>query len=715
MKTSGRDTASSAAATATDTATVTATDIARLAGVGRAAVSNWRRRFADFPAPVGGTSTSPLFALTSVADWLTRHDRPFQVEAADQVWQRIRGAVDDPRLGEVTGHLGGFLIQRQRDPAGATALLGESDAVAAVSLEPAIARAVPELPGGFPDTWETGWVAIARVAAEAADRHGHAELFDALRARYREVCSRQVAKPPRAVGELMVTLAGLRGRAGAATVLDPACGIGGLLEAARAAGAGRLLGQDVNPTMARVSAVGLLLRGGDARIVAGDSLLAGAFAGERANAVLCAPPFGQRSWGYDELLGAPWWRHGVPPRGEPELAWVQYCLAHARDGAPVLVIMPAAAASRRAGRRIRANLLRAGELRAVLGLPPGLFPTGSAPDLWVLRRGAGRGAGPDAGPDAGSGGPGATSAQVLLGLAHGEIAVVEAAWALFVAAGGFGGGTADLPAGFRRMCVADLLDDEVDVSPRGYIDHPPERTAVGEFPAVREDFLAMVASLSSAVPLLTPPRGSGPADRLASPSVTIGELAKAGSLTVLMAPLQTRAGVGDLPLLTAGDVRHGRGPSGRTEELAGMLVLRPGDVVCVTAPGETTARVVEDAGAVLGPRVVLLRGDPDRLDPYFLAGILRPAGHPAHGRSGGGADAQAAGRSGGSSPPAGLRRVRIPVLPLAEQRSRGLDFHRLTMVEKSLRDAVELAETIVRLGHLGIADGSLRGGATGPM
>ena len=47
---------------------VTAAGIARLAGVGRAAVSNWRRRHADFPKPVGGTETSPSFALSDVED-----------------------------------------------------------------------------------------------------------------------------------------------------------------------------------------------------------------------------------------------------------------------------------------------------------------------------------------------------------------------------------------------------------------------------------------------------------------------------------------------------------------------------------------------------------------------------------------------------------------------------------------------------------------------
>lgn len=53
---------------------VTAAGIARLAGVGRAAVSNWRRRHADFPRPVGGTETSPSFALAEVESWLRKQE-----------------------------------------------------------------------------------------------------------------------------------------------------------------------------------------------------------------------------------------------------------------------------------------------------------------------------------------------------------------------------------------------------------------------------------------------------------------------------------------------------------------------------------------------------------------------------------------------------------------------------------------------------------------
>lgn len=47
--------------------------IARMIGVGRAAVANCRRRHDDFPEPVGGTDESPLFALTDAIGWLTAH------------------------------------------------------------------------------------------------------------------------------------------------------------------------------------------------------------------------------------------------------------------------------------------------------------------------------------------------------------------------------------------------------------------------------------------------------------------------------------------------------------------------------------------------------------------------------------------------------------------------------------------------------------------
>jgi predicted DNA-binding transcriptional regulator AlpA len=75
---------------------VTAAEIARLAGVGRAAVSNWRRRHADFPRPVGGTETSPSFALTDVEEWLRKQGKLAEVPLKERVWQQVTGHPEGP-------------------------------------------------------------------------------------------------------------------------------------------------------------------------------------------------------------------------------------------------------------------------------------------------------------------------------------------------------------------------------------------------------------------------------------------------------------------------------------------------------------------------------------------------------------------------------------------------------------------------------------------
>ena len=71
---------------------MTAAAIARLAGVGRAAVSNWRRRYPEFPRPVGGSSTSPTFDRAEVEAWLKVTGKADQLATAgrtDTGTQRI--------------------------------------------------------------------------------------------------------------------------------------------------------------------------------------------------------------------------------------------------------------------------------------------------------------------------------------------------------------------------------------------------------------------------------------------------------------------------------------------------------------------------------------------------------------------------------------------------------------------------------------------------
>lgn len=50
-------------------------DIAELADVRRPVVTMWRRRHADFPGPVAGSATQPLFDPRSIANWLVSTGR----------------------------------------------------------------------------------------------------------------------------------------------------------------------------------------------------------------------------------------------------------------------------------------------------------------------------------------------------------------------------------------------------------------------------------------------------------------------------------------------------------------------------------------------------------------------------------------------------------------------------------------------------------------
>ncbi|WP_333745290.1 HsdM family class I SAM-dependent methyltransferase, partial [Streptomyces ardesiacus] len=228
-------------------------------------------------------------------------------------------------------------------------------------------------------------VPLLRGAAELAAGPGARKTFAFLLGRHLDANPRQYTLTPDPLAELMAELAGP-----ARTVLDPACGTGTLLRAAAAATrpGQELYGQDDDPALATLTALRLALStDATVRVAAGDSLRADALPGLRADAALCHPPFNERNWGHDELAYDPRWEYGFPARTESELAWVQHALARVRDGGTAVVLMPPAAASRRSGRRVRADLLRRGALRAVIALPAGAAPPYSLPlHLWVLRR-----------------------------------------------------------------------------------------------------------------------------------------------------------------------------------------------------------------------------------------------------------------------------------------------------------------------------------------
>ncbi|MFI1175168.1 N-6 DNA methylase [Streptomyces melanogenes] len=672
-------------------AEVTAAGIARLAGVGRAAVSNWRRRHADFPKPVGGTETSPSFALPEVEQWLRDQGKLAEVPLRERVWQQLSGHP----AGAVTGlvHAGRALLLVRDDPDEWRRLAALSDTAMAERLPKVLDGSVHSGPVNTPAPAPADFAAsvpLLRGVGELAAELGARQTFEFLLGRHLDANPRQYTLTPPGPAELMAALAlGPQ----AASVLDPACGTGTLLRAVPHAEA--VYGQDADPELAALAGLRLALHGpAEVRTAAADSLRADAFPDLAVDAVLCHPPFNERNWGHDELAYDPRWEYGLPARTESELAWVQHALARLREGGTAVLLMPPAAASRRSGRRIRAGLLRRGALRAVIALPAGAAPPYGIPlQLWVLRKpGAGSHPAPElllvdaAGLPGGDGG-----GRDKLPWQAVQSAVLEA-WAPFDR-----DGTAEeRPGVSRAVPVIELLDDDVDLAPARHLPPPAAAGGADALEAVREE---LGATLRRTAELTPPPAGPAPHPGARLPLTTVGELARAGALVLRSGG--AGASAPGVPVLTEQDVLSGTAPSGALPDgpAEEPVLTEAGDVVVPVLGGGTVARVVDaaTAGAALGRNLQLLRPTPAALDPWFLAGFLR-----------GTANNRQASSYATTASRLDVRRLQLPRLPLAEQARYGERFRALAAFEDALRLAGRLGEQLVQGLHDGLTDGVVR-------
>ncbi|MEU9365932.1 N-6 DNA methylase [Streptomyces avermitilis] len=668
---------------------VTAAGIARLAGVGRAAVSNWRRRHADFPKPAGGTETSPSFALAEVEDWLRRQGKLAEVPLRERVWQQLVGHPEGPVAALV--HAGCALLLIHDRPTVWLELSAASDERLAELLptaldqvlaprfgmvrRPAVRTPAPaELLPSAP---------LLRGAAELAAELGARQTYEFLLGRHLDANPRQYTLTPGDLAALMADLAGP-----ARSVLDPACGTGALLRAVAPGADQELYGQDSAPELAELTALRLALHTRAAvRTAVGDSLRADAYETLRADAVLCHPPFNERNWGHDELAYDPRWEYGFPARTESELAWVQHALARLRDGGTAVLLMPPAAASRRSGRRIRADLLRRGALRAVIALPVGAAPPYNIPlHLWVLRRPERAPAQPEVLLADMAGVSGAADGRGRLDWPAVRAAVLDA-WRPFDRTGT----TREEPGVSRSVPVIELLDDDVDLAPARHLPPPAAGGGAAELTAVRE---RLGETLRLTADLTPPPTGTaGPARW---PLTTIGELARGGALL-----MRTGGSGPHTRVLTDHDVIAGTAPSGTLTDNASPdepVLVEAGDVVVPVLGGGAIARVVDDAtaGAALGRNLTLLRPDPAALDPWFLAGFLR-----------GTANNRQASSYASTATRLDVRRLQLPRLPLDQQLRYGERFRALAAFEEALRLTGRLGEQLVRGMHDGLTDGSV--------
>jgi SAM-dependent methyltransferase len=694
---------------------VTLAEIARIAGVGRAAVSNWRRRHDTFPAPVGGSDTSPQFSLSEVEQWLRHNGKVEGVGSRERLWPQFEALGDRALAGLAIAGIA------RRALAGDVAMTGPAG-------------------GDLPEEARR----LVDRAVESAGRADGREIFDFLLARWLDTHVRQISVTPAPLAGLMAVIADVFSRKSGVpgSVLDPACGVGGLLIAAARqwAAANRtsglvLAGTERDLALASLAAArlgfvsaehrgsqrggrgtagpGAHIAGVDVRV--GDSLRADPHRDFRADLVLCNPPFNERDWGHEELATDPRWTYGLPPRTEPELAWVEHALARLKPGGVAVLLLPPAVASRRAGRRIRGALLRTGAIRGVIALPAGsAAPYSVSLHLWVLQAPAPPAAGArrevllvDAtasGPRPGAGPQGIDWPELH---AHVLTAVRSYVARSESKANGRSRLAAALPAGCAAVPVMDLLDEQVDLTPARYVPDGEASDGV-QLRDSWQQFEDLLHTLSQLADLLS--RFDLASERGTAVTTTVGDLDRAQALTVHPGR-ETPAGLmplevpseGAVPVLTVPDLLRGGKPrswlpADQVSHAGDALTLAgANDVVVVGVERAYRAWVQTDGPIALGPQLYLLRVDPALLDPWFLAGCLRAP-----------ANARQASTHTSSSSRIDVRKLMVLQLLLTEQRRYAGAFRQLAAMEEALLDVQVVGAGLLRSLSNGLAAGQLK-------
>ncbi|MFF7876147.1 N-6 DNA methylase [Streptomyces californicus] len=631
---------------------VSLAEIARIAGVGRAAVSNWRRRHDSFPVRIGGTDVSPQFSLAEVERWLRDNGKLRDLGGRELLWPRFEALGSRNESGLAIAQAARLM----RSPEARTA-------PAALSVQAND---------------------LAVRTAQVGREEGPRETFEFLLQRWLETHVRQLSTTPPQLAALMARIA-LAVRLGPTqnvlTLLDPACGTGHLAVATmREYGSPGLevLACERDPALAALAAGRLEFLAEEyaiqPRVAIADTLRDDPFAGTKTDIALCNPPFNERDWGYEELATDQRWTHGLPPRTEPELAWVQHLLARLKPGGAAVVVLPPAVASRKAGRRIRGSLLRTGALRAVVSLPPGSAqPHSVSLQLWVLR----------AAPDGLATAPPDQNVLLVDATLFARSGTREPSpdWNgldSFVLTSMAALDQVDQgpPKGAVRVPLLDLLDDEVDVTPGRY-------TATTTEPSREEltlkwgGFGELLTDLADHARVLSTLEFETGASQTIT---TVGDLAKAGALTLRAGqqPLESASTArgAEVRLLTVADLLHDGAPHSVVPAGSAPVAAEEGDVVVAGVARAFRAWVHAGPPMALGPQLYVLRVDTEKLDAQFLAGCLYA---PANGRQ--------AGTHASSSSRVDIRRLQVLQLPLEKQMAYAETFRRLRAFEELLTAA----------------------------
>lgn len=187
-------------------------------------------------------------------------------------------------------------------------------------------------------------------------------------------------------------------------VYDPACGSGGMFvqseKFAEAHGGSKrdlsVFGQESNPTTWRLAHMNLAIRGIEANLgdQPADTFTRDLHPDLKADYILANPPFNISDWSGKLLRKDVRWKHGVPPVGNANYAWIQHFIHHlsppnGRGGGIAAFVMANGSLSSTSGGEgdIRKSVIEADLVDCIIAMPAQLFLTTGIPVcLWFVTR-----------------------------------------------------------------------------------------------------------------------------------------------------------------------------------------------------------------------------------------------------------------------------------------------------------------------------------------
>ncbi len=150
-----------------------------------------------------------------------------------------------------------------------------------------------------------------------------------------------------------------------------------------------IFGQESNPTTLRLARMNLAIRGIDAKLELGDTFLNDRHPDLKADFILANPPFNISDWNGEQLRDDIRWKHGLPPVGNANYAWLQhFTYKLSPTGTAGIVLANGSMNSNTSGEgEIRKNMIEAGLVDCMVALPAQLFYNTMIPAcLWFLAR-----------------------------------------------------------------------------------------------------------------------------------------------------------------------------------------------------------------------------------------------------------------------------------------------------------------------------------------